>query len=58
VKGKLEGVDEAKTQRTENPPTAAETKAVAAAPLAFRALWAIVTRFFKRLLGKGEERNK
>jgi carbon monoxide dehydrogenase subunit G len=57
VKGKLEVVDEAKTQRTENPP-APETKAVAAAPLAFRALWAIVTRFFKRLLGKGEERNK
>lgn len=30
-------------------------KAVAAAPLAFRALWAIMARFFKRLLGKGEE---
>lgn len=31
------------------------SKAVAAAPLAFRALWAIIARFFKRLLGKGEE---
>jgi len=28
-----------------------ETKAVAAAPLAFRALWAIIVRFFSRLLG-------
>ena len=43
------------------PPTAnpapevqTETKAVAAAPLAFRALWAIVARFFKGLLGKRE----
>ena len=31
------------------------TKAVAAAPLAFRALWAIIARFFKRLVGKSEE---
>lgn len=28
-----------------------ETKAVAAAPLAFRALWAIIARFFKGLFG-------
>lgn len=28
-----------------------ETKAVAAAPLAFRALWAIITRFFRGLFG-------
>ena len=32
-------------------PIAHETKAVAAAPLAFRALWAIVARFFRRLFG-------
>jgi carbon monoxide dehydrogenase subunit G len=32
-------------------PVAHETKAVAAAPLAFRALWAIVARFFRRLFG-------
>lgn len=31
------------------------TQAVAAAPLAFRALWAIIARFFKRLAGKSEE---
>ena len=36
------------------PEAPTETKAVAAAPLAFRALWAIMARFFKRLLGKAE----
>ncbi|HEX5874831.1 MAG TPA: SRPBCC family protein [Pyrinomonadaceae bacterium] len=30
-------------------------QAVAAAPLALRALWTIITRFFKRLLGKSKE---
>jgi len=34
------------------PKPALETKAVAAAPLAFRALWAIIVRFLKRLAGK------
>jgi uncharacterized protein len=33
-----------------------EVKAVAAAPLAFRALWAIIVRFFKGLLGGGEKK--
>lgn len=38
-------------------PVVAEKQAVAAAPLAFRALWAIVVRFLRRLLGKsGVER--
>jgi hypothetical protein len=37
------------------PPTTGETKAVAAAPLAFRALWAIIARFFRRLSGKADE---
>jgi carbon monoxide dehydrogenase subunit G len=46
VKGKLE------VPPAENPSTIPETKAVAAAPLAFRALWAIIVRFFKRLFGK------
>ncbi len=32
-----------------------EIKAVSAAPLAFRALWAIIARFFKRLFGKDNE---
>jgi carbon monoxide dehydrogenase subunit G len=31
------------------------TKAVAAAPLAFRAVWAIIARFFRRLFGKNNE---
>jgi len=34
--------------------TQPETKAVAAAPLAFRALWAIIARFFRSLFGKKE----
>lgn len=33
---------------------APETKAVAAAPLAFRAFWAIIVRFFKRFFGGGQ----
>ena len=55
VKAKLEVVEEA--QSAEAPPTNAESKvvpekpAVAAAPLAFRALWAIIVRFFKGLFG-------
>ena len=41
---------------TESPPQAApEVKAVAAAPLAFRALWAIIVRFFKGLVGRPEK---
>ena len=35
-------------------PVVHETKAVAAAPLAFRALWAIIARFFRRVFGGGE----
>jgi hypothetical protein len=35
---------------------APEVKAVAAAPLAFRALWAIIVRFFKGLVGGGEKK--
>jgi hypothetical protein len=37
------------------PPPSSETKAVAAAPLAFRAMWAIIARFFKGLFGKSDE---
>lgn len=37
--------------------TPPETKPVAAAPLAFRALWAIIARFFRRLFGKNESIN-
>jgi carbon monoxide dehydrogenase subunit G len=49
VRAKLEVVEDA--QPTE-PPVETEAKAVAAAPLAFRALWAIIVRFFKGLFGK------
>jgi len=49
VRAKLEVVEDA--QPTE-PPVETEAKAVAAAPLAFRALWAIIVRFFKGVFGK------
>ena len=35
-------------------PAPPEPKPVAAAPLAFRAIWAIIARFFKRLFGGGK----
>ena len=41
----------ASASQTAVAPVAPETKAVAAAPLAFRALWAIIARFFRRLFG-------
>ncbi|HEU4477072.1 MAG TPA: SRPBCC family protein [Pyrinomonadaceae bacterium] len=41
-------------QQPQNNPAESETKAVAAAPLAFRALWAIIVRFFGGLFGRGE----
>ena len=41
-------------QQPENNPPEPKTKAVAAAPLAFRALWAIIARFFSRLFGSGD----
>ena len=54
VKAKLEVVEEA--QPAENTPVVTETKAIAAAPLASRALWAIIVRFFKRLFGSKQNR--
>jgi len=42
----------ADVHKNTEPKPALETKAVAAAPLAFRALWAIIVRFLKRLAGK------
>jgi uncharacterized protein len=53
VKQHLE-VAEAPPQPESDKPTEPETKAVAAAPLAFRALWAIIVRFFSRLFGGGD----
>ena len=51
VKQHLE-VAEAPQPSAPTPEIPVETKAVAAAPLAFRALWAIIARFFRRLFGK------
>lgn len=46
-------VEDAQTASAE--PVAPEKQAVAAAPLAFRALWAIIVRFFRKLFGKSRE---
>jgi hypothetical protein len=55
VKQHLEIAEE--PEATEKPPDPpAEPKAVAAAPLAFRALWAIIVRFFQGLFGKSEKK--
>ena len=53
VKAKLEVVED--EPAAANTPVVPETQAVAAAPLAFRALWAIIARFFRRLLGKDDK---
>jgi len=53
VRQQLEVVEEA--QPVEQPVAPPEPQAVAVAPLAFRALWAIIARFFRRLFGKGDE---
>jgi uncharacterized protein len=53
VKQQLEVAEDPQQSTTTPPPeTPTETKAVAAAPLAFRALWAIIARFFRRLFGQ------
>lgn len=52
VRAKLEVVEDAQPAEKS---VETEAKAVAAAPLAFRALWAIIVRFFRRLFGKGRE---
>jgi uncharacterized protein len=52
VKQQLEVADD---PQPADKPAEPETKAVAAAPLAFRALWAIIVRFFKRLFGGGDK---
>src|SRR5690349_2418786 len=60
VRQQLEVADDPPPPQSENPSVnqpvveqpAPEAKAVAAAPLAFRALWAIIVRFFRGLFGK------
>ena len=56
VKKHLEVAEEPppQQQQPENNPTEPEPKAVAAAPLAFRALWALIVRFFAGLFRRGE----
>jgi len=52
VRQHLEVAENAGPAANPQPDTPNETKAVAAAPLAFRALWAIIARFFDGLFGK------
>jgi carbon monoxide dehydrogenase subunit G len=55
VKKHLEVAEEPpQQQQPGNNPTESEPKAVAAAPLAFRALWALIVRFFAGLFRRGE----
>jgi carbon monoxide dehydrogenase subunit G len=54
VKQHLEVAEDPQPAAATTPETPVETKAVAAAPLAFRALWAIIARFFRSLFGKKE----
>jgi len=54
VRTKLEVVED----QTAEKPVETEAKAVAAAPLAFRALWAIIARFFRRLFGNTDHTNR
>ena len=56
VKQHLEVANGPQTVATPAPEVQTETKAVAAAPLAFRAIWAIISRFFKGLFGKTERK--
>jgi len=54
VRAKLEVVED----QTAEKPVETEAKAVAAAPLAFRALWAIIARFFRRLFGNTDHTDR
>src|SRR5215203_1167034 len=59
VRQQLEVVEESQTEAphaTEPEPPATEVKAVSAAPLAVRALWAMLLRFFRSLFGKSESK--
>lgn len=54
VKQNLEVAETSQQPQPAAKPAEPETKAVAAAPLAFRALWAIIGRFFRGLFGGGD----
>jgi carbon monoxide dehydrogenase subunit G len=56
VKQHLEVAEDPHPTANPGPEVQSETKAVAAAPLAFRAIWTIFARFFKGLFGKAENK--
>jgi carbon monoxide dehydrogenase subunit G len=56
VKQRLEVAEDPQPTANSAPEVQSETKAVAAAPLAFRAIWAIFVRFFKGLFGERENK--
>jgi carbon monoxide dehydrogenase subunit G len=64
VRAKLEVVEEvvqpqpAAQSNTTQPAAPPETKPVEAAPLVFRALWAMITQFFGRLFGGDKDKAK
>lgn len=60
VKQHLEVAEESQQQPQQpaDKPAEPETKAVAAAPIAFRAIWAIIARFFSGLFGGGETKKR
>ena len=63
VRQRLEIVEETQpaepntADKTDNASVASDNKAVAAAPLAFRALWAIIARFSNGCLAKVKRQN-
>ena len=58
VAGEAQAGDAAQPASASPPAQPTETKAVAAAPLAFRALWAIIARFFRGLFGGAAKTDK
>ena len=58
VAGEAQAGDAAQPASASPPAQSTETKAVAAAPLAFRALWAIIVRFFRGLFGGAAKTDK
>ena len=58
VAGEAQAGDAAQPASASPPAQPTETKAVAAAPLAFRALWAIIVRFFRGLFGGAAKTDK
>lgn len=53
--GTADATDVQPSSATPTPPPAPEVKAISATSVGFRALWAIIARFFGRLFGKSDE---